>query len=83
MARKLFSAQEKALIEAALASDGRIQVQNVTQWHDATIVTGSRIERDEFGWHRIRCTIDRTRGSIRAGDPWPASPGHVRARRVS
>ena len=80
MARVRFNAQEKAVIAAALASDGKIEIQNVTQWHAATIVAGSKIEKDEFGWQRIACTIDSTRGSLRAGDPWPASPCHVRAR---
>lgn len=80
MARVRFNAQEKALIASALASDGKIQVQNVTQWHDATIVPGSQIERDEYGWYRINCTIDRTRGTVRAGDAWPATPSHIRAR---
>lgn len=80
MARVRFNATERAVIEAALASDGKIQVQNVTQWHDATIVPGSRIERDEYGWQRINCTIDKTRGSVFAGDRWPASPSHIRAR---
>jgi hypothetical protein len=83
MARVRFNAQEKALIASALASDGKIEVQNVTQWHRATIVPNGRIERDEYGWQRLNCTIDESRGSVRAGDAWPASPGHVRARGAS
>lgn len=74
--RKRFSEQERAL----LASGQAIEVQNVTQWHAATIAPGAGITRDAQGWERIAATIDKTRGTVRAGDPWPVSPGHLRAR---
>jgi hypothetical protein len=79
MARKRFNADEKAVIAAALAGNGLVEVQNVTQWHRAAIALGARIELDESGWQRINCVISETRGSVRRGDPWPASPGHIRA----
>lgn len=74
--RKRFSAEERAL----LASGQAIEVQNVTQWHAATIAPGAEVTRDAQGWERIAATIDATRGTVRAGDPWPVSPGHLRAR---
>ena len=82
MARKRFNAGERAVIAAALAGDGRIEVQNVTQWHAATLASGAGIARDSSGWESVACTIDSTRGTVRAGDPWPASPAHVRAVRA-
>jgi len=74
--RKRFSAAEREL----LASGVPLQVQNVTQWHDATLAAGAAIERDARGWESIAATVDRARGTVRAGERWAVSPGHVRAR---
>jgi hypothetical protein len=72
--RKRFSAAEKALI----AAGGPVEVQNVTQWHAATLREPA-VRTDDFGWQSADAVIGRTRGSVRAGDPWMVTPGHVRA----
>jgi hypothetical protein len=75
--RKRFSAAEKALI----AAGGPVEVQNVTQWHAATLREPAIIQTDGYGWQSAAAVIDRTRGSVRAGDNWAVTPGHVRAPR--
>ena len=77
--RKRFSKAEREL----LTSGYPLEVQNVTQWHAATLRPGAEITRDSHGWETIAATIDKTRGTVRAGDPWPVSPGHVRARQAA
>lgn len=74
--RKRFSREERAL----LASGQAIDVQNVTQWHAATLAPGAGITRDSYGWEGIAATVDRSRGTVRAGEAWTVTPGHVRAR---
>jgi hypothetical protein len=73
--RKRFSADERKLIDSGVP----LQVQNVTQWHDVR-VTDRAVVRDAYGWESVAGTIERTRGTVRAGDPFPVTPGHVRAR---
>lgn len=80
--RKRFSKAERELLTSALAGDRKVEVQNVTQWHAATLAPGAEVTRDAQGWESIAATIDKTRGTVRAGDSWPVAPGHVRARQA-
>lgn len=80
--RKRFSKAERELLTSALAGDRKVEVQNVTQWHAATLAPGAEVTRDAQGWESIAATIDKTRGAVRAGDSWPVAPGHVRARQA-
>jgi hypothetical protein len=73
MPRKRFNAAEKAVI----AAGGPLEVQNVTQWHAATL-RSAVIHTDQQGWQYAEAVIEHTRGSVRAGDSWHVSPGHVR-----
>jgi hypothetical protein len=79
MARKRFNQAERDVIHAA-GMGGKVEVQNVTQWHAATLREPAVIQTNQWGWQYVTVTIDRTRGSVRAGDTWPATPGHIRAR---
>jgi hypothetical protein len=74
--RKRFNATEKQVIADA-GVGGRVQVQNVTQWHDAEL-TSTDIETDSWGWHTVAARILHTRGTVRAGQAWHVSPGHIR-----
>lgn len=79
MPRKRFNTDEKAVIHAGTAV--QVQVQNVTQWHDATLQEPAIIQTDQWGWQYVIAHVDRSRGTVRAGDRFDATPGHVRARR--
>jgi hypothetical protein len=75
MARKRFNPEERAIL--AGGAGAQVQVQNVTQWHDAVLVSGEII-READGWQWADAVIRATRGHLRAGDKWPVTPGHLR-----
>lgn len=76
MPRKRFSKDERDLIATA-GNGGRVQWQNVTQWHDATI-TDATIQTDD-GWQFITGINRGSTKTISAGKPIRITPGHIRA----
>lgn len=74
MARKRFNAAEKALITAA-GTDGRIEWQNVTQWHPGRIV--SMEIKTDMGWQYIEGYNLAKTPRLSPG-PIRLTPGHIR-----
>lgn len=76
MARKRFNAEEKALLTAGTP----VEWQNGAQWHPGIILGPMRTQ--DGGW---QCAPLRNLASTRTigpGDPYLATPGHVRARKI-
>jgi hypothetical protein len=76
MARKRFNAAERAIIAAAAAQDLRVQWQNVTQWHPATLDTGEILTDD--GWQYATGVNHGNTKTISPGQRIRVTPGHVR-----
>jgi hypothetical protein len=74
MPRKRFSTAEKAIITAA-GPDGRIEWQNLTQWHPGRIV--STEIRTDFGWQYVEGYNLAKTPRLSTG-PIRITPGHIR-----
>jgi len=76
MARKRFNAAEREIIAAAAHQDLRVQWQNVTQWHPATLLTGEIVTED--GWQHVDAVNSEATARLSAGQRIRVTPGHVR-----
>ena len=78
MARKRFSADEKTVIADAGAG-GRVQWQNVTQWHAGELVDG--VIRADDGWQSVAVRNLEGSRTVSKGSRVDVSPGHIRPAR--
>jgi hypothetical protein len=76
MARKRFSAEEKAIIAAAAEGPVKVEWQNVTQWHPGTLSTTEIVTED--GWQHITVHAGYKAGAWYSGQDVHATPGHLR-----
>ena len=75
--RKRFNATEKAIIAEAIADDGCIQWQNVTQWHPG-IITNGTIVTDADGWQHVLGINCEETARLSKGATVHFTPGHIR-----